>query len=234
MKLVQVGNISGQIFQTERPVHINPDGSAIAQLTYKCSTAVNIPIPQHLSAHPSLTGMECYEVETDLEPGGVVRVTAIYRGVLVTDGNLAQHEFQRTVSEAPIETHPLFSQPADNPPVTAEELNKIEIALQNNTPFKGGNSAAVTLYKKKRRGIESYLRAGAIYRKSYASSSYPSSAEINNVGKIDSPGSPCPSAPEGQDYIYMGCSFQKQAGVVTITKEWQLSGIGGWDKDLYS
>jgi hypothetical protein len=57
---------------------------------------------------------------------------------------------------------------------------------------------------------------------------------MNQVGKIAEPGSPAPTPPSGQNYLCIGVSWNKTAGVVTIVEEYQLSGPGGWDQDLYS
>ena len=94
--------------------------------------------------------------------------------------------------------------------------------------------AALLLYNKKRRGIESFLKPGGIYKKTYVSDDYPGASLMNQVGKIAEPGSPAPTAPTGQNYLCLGVSWAKQAGVVTIMAEYQLSGPGGWDPDLYA
>jgi hypothetical protein len=246
MATIRIGNVTGAIYQSDQPIHLNPDGSAQASVTYKCveGSAFAI-IPAYLTPHPYLPELKCYESDLDKEHGGIVRITSIYRGVLATNPEqLAQHEFSRTTVEAPIETHPAFSVPYNNPPVTASALAYIELSLQNcqapdiNIQDPDGtkymNTAAIALYKKKRRGIESFLKPGGIYKKTYVSSGFPPSSLINKVGKISEPGSPAPSAPTGQNYLCIGISWAKQAGVVTIMEEYQLSGPGGWDPDLYA
>lgn len=237
MATIKIGNVTGAIYQAERALHLNPDGSAQTSLTYKCTTESEFAvIPAYLTPHPFFPTLKCYESDLDLELGGIMRITSIYKGVLAPNPEqLAQHEFSRTTTEAPIETHPLFAVPYDNPPVTPTQLAAIELALQNcQDPPSTITGAALTLYKKKRRGIESYLKPGGIYKKTYVSDDYPSSSLMNKVGKIDSPGSPAPTAPAGQNYLCIGISWTKQAGVVSIMIDYQLSGPGGWDADLYA
>lgn len=236
MAAIRIGNVTGAIYQVERPLHLNPDGSAQASLTYKCTENSQFAtVPAYLTPHPNYPSLLCYESDVDREPGGIIRVTSIYKGVFATNTNeLAQHESQRSLTEAPIETHPKFALPRDNPPVNAANLAAIELALQNNT---GGSSSwnAITrlLFEKKRRGIDSYLKPGAIYKKTYVQREIPTSADLAKVGKITTPPSPAPGPPSGQNYLMMGLSWTKQAGVVTVTEEYQLSGPGGWDPDLY-
>ena len=238
MALIRIGNVTGVIYQAERPIHINPDGSAQGSITYKCTTdgVGTILIPPFLSSHPFEPKLKCYETSTNWELGGIFVVTSIYKGVLADNPEeLAQHEFGRTTTEAPIETHPRFAIPLNDPPVTVQELAIIELALQNATdpPPDSLNEAATLLYNKKRRGIESYLKPGGIYKKTYASNTIPEASLMQRVGYIYNPEAPAPTPPSGQNYLCIGISWVKAAGVVTINEEYQLSGPGGWDTDLY-
>ena len=237
MATIRIGNTTGAIYQADQPIHLNPDGSGQASLTYKCAeTSAFVVIPAYLTPHPYLPDLKCYESDLDKEHGGIYRITSIYRGVIADNAEqLAQHEFSRTTTEAPIETHPLFAVPYSNPPVTPSQLATIELALQNaQDPSPPLTGAAKTLYEKKRRGIESYLKPGGIYKKTYVSKNIPGGSTMAMVGKISDPGSPAPNAPANQNYLCIGVSWQKQAGVVTIMEEHQLSGVGGWDPDLYA
>jgi len=236
MATIRIGNVTGAIYQPEQPLHLNPDGSAQASLTYKCTeTSQFATVPAYLTPHPHFPRLLCFESDVDREPGGILRITTIYKGVFANNAEqLAQHESQRTVTEAPIETLGKFALPRDNPPVTPNHLAAIELALQNNT---GENKAwppiVKLLFAKKRRGQDTYLKPGAVYKKTYVDTEIPSTSALNNVGKIVNPGSPAPQPPSGQDYLLMGISWTKQAGVVTISEEYQLSGPGGWDPDIY-
>jgi len=177
--------------------------------------------------------MVVYESDADWEPGEIVRISTTFKGILAGNPEeLGQHEFTRSVTEAPIETNPMFSIPRDNPPVTPDEIADIELALQNNYKklAKDASAAAKKLFDMKRRGIESYLKPGGIYKVSYVSPNIPS---VANIGRIVTPPSPCPAAPDGQNYLCMAIVWNKQANIVSITKEYQLSGPGGWDPDLY-
>jgi len=236
MATIQIGNVTGAIYQPERPVHLNPDGSAQATLTYKCSsTSAVAVIPSYLSAHPFIPALKCFESDYNMEPGGVVVITTIYKGVMVDTGDLpglAQHEFSRVCSEAPIETHPSFSIPFESPPVSVADISKIELSLQNNTDMPTGMSAAAeALYGLKRRGVESFMKPGSIYKKSYISTTIPAT---DDIGYISEPGTPAPAAPTGQNYLCIGISWTKEAGVIRVHEEHQLSGPGGWNPALYT
>lgn len=234
---IRIGDVTGAIYQPERPTHLNPDGSGQSSLTYKCAlTSGAAVIPAYLTPHPYLPKLKCYESDLDQEPGGIIRITSIYKGVLADNPKeLAQHEFSRTLTEAPLETHPIFALPRDAPPISASKLAEVELALQNCEPENSSwDDITKKLFQKKRRGIESYLKPGAIYKKTYVDDQIPDSTLLARAGKVFEPGSPCPDAPTDQQYLCMGVTWVKQAGVVTITEEYQLSGPGGWDPDLYA
>lgn len=236
MATIKIGNVTGAVYQAERPLHLNPDGSAQASLTYKCTTESRFAvIPAYLTSHPFLPALKAYESDLDQESGGIIRITTIYMGVLAAKPEeLAQHDYGRTTTEVPIETHPKFAVPYSAPPVTPSDLAVIELALQNaQDPPSSLSEIAKLLYDKKRRGIESFLRPGGIYKKTYVSESFPGARLMNQVGKIAEPGTPAPTPPAGQNYLCIGISWSKQAGVVTIMEDYQLSGPGGWDPDLY-
>jgi hypothetical protein len=237
MATIKIGDVTGAIYQTEQPIHLNPDGSGQATLTYKCAEeSVFAVVPAYLTPHPYVPDLLAYESDIDHEPGGIIRITTIFKGVLADNPEeLAQLDFSRTVSQEPIESHPLFALPRADPPVSPQEYATIELALQNaQAPSPPLTGAANMLYEKKLKGIDSYNRVGSIYRTSYVSKTIPSSAELNAVGKIKTPPSPAPTAPNDQEYLFVGLSWNKTAGVVTVSEEYQLSGLGGWDPDLYS
>ena len=238
---IRIGNVTGAIYQSSRPIRMNADGSGDATLTYKCAAQSQVvTLPAYLTPHPYVAKLLCFEASLDREPGGIYVITATYKGVLADNAaGLAQYDSARTTSEAPIETHPLFAYPPDAPPVTPNDLALIELTLQKNQPFLpviiplAANPKADLLFAKKRRGIESYLKIGSTFKKTYVSETIPTGALMGYVGKIVNAPDPAPAPPEGQDYLLSGVSWTKQAGVVRITEEYLLSGVGGWDHDLY-
>jgi hypothetical protein len=240
MASIIVGQTTGIIYQTSQPLTIATDGTITSVITFKIngSIANNLSsIPTYLAAHPYIPELLAYESQTDQEEGPVTVCTTTYKGTLLTAENESgtQLEFDRATTESPVETHPRFALPRENPPVTSSELTTIELYLQNaeNPPDGLLNEAAQSLYNLKRRGIESYLKPGQVFKKTYVRNAIPAGSVIDNVGKITDPPAFAPVAPQGQNYLYLGASWKKQAGVVTIVESYQLSGPGGWDPTLY-
>jgi hypothetical protein len=250
---IYIGLQNTKVYQVEQPLNLNPDGSAQASITFK----VNVNMlqaqqyfPNYLDDHPSFPGLKAYETSATQENGIITSVTTTYHGVLANNSelkNLAQIEYSRVLSEAPIETHPRYAFPLDDPPITKFDIDAIELALQNctglpsliqNGPNESDKAApselCEELFKKKRKGIESYYKLGSTYRISYCSPDPPEQSLINKIGKqFNSLDSPAPAPPQDQAYLLMGVSWTRRAGVVNITEDYQLSGVGGWDPDLY-
>ena len=83
MATIKIGDVVGAIYQTEQPIHLNPDGSGQATLTYKCAdTSPFAVIPKYLTKHPipALSALLAFESDLDHEPGGIIRISTIYRG----------------------------------------------------------------------------------------------------------------------------------------------------------
>ena len=232
-------SIPGAIIeQVENPVSMAPDGSGVGVIVQRAQWAViqnNIPVP--LTPHPSFPSLLLYEFTMEREAGQLGRVTGTYRGVLANNPQLLmQEEASVATSAEPIETHPLFAYPPASPPVTSAQINQINQALAQNIDISGSLAgAALTLYKKKLRGIDSFLRRGTTYKQNYCSNTYPTN--YGGVGYIGFPGSNAPPAPTGaasaQNYIQTALAWRRQGGVIFVSLEWQLSGLGGWDTDLY-
>jgi hypothetical protein len=240
MPAIQVGSFITQYQPDGDDVKQGPDGSGEAVLTFKRSatgfTLASLPNP--LSEHPKYSALRLYEAQAKREPGDVMVVTCTYRGVIV--GNkytFSQQEFTVNTSSEPIETHPTFSDPVANPPVTPTELTTLQKFLDNNTipvyniAITGSTKEGVLLYNKKRRGIDSYLSVGGTYKLTYIQADVPS--EYNSIGKITIAPPLAPIPPGNRNYLYTGLSWRKQGGVVTVNEEYTMSGFNGWDSDLY-
>ena len=236
MPAIQIGSFTAQYQPDGDNVKQGPDGSGEASLTYKTTadgfTLASIPNP--LSPHPVYSALKLYEAEAKREPGNVMAVTCTYRGVIV--GNkftFSQQEFNVTTSAEPIETHPLFATE-----VTSTELAQIQKYLDNNTipvysnAITGATGAGVKLYNKKRRGIDSYLSIGGVYKLSYIQAVVPT--DYAPVGSIVIAPTLAPIPPGSRNYLYSGLSWRKQGGVVTVNEEYTMSGPAGWDEELYA
>jgi len=237
MPSIIIGNQRQLILQPDQTVSQAPDGSGEGRLSYKCPwnyVATYVPTP--LQSHPLFPNLLLYEFTTAREVGDIARFDLIYRGVLADDPSvLAQYEAAKAVTSEPIETHPLFAYPPSSPPVTPTQLVAINLALQNNTSYSGTGGADTLLYNKKLRGIDSYYRVGTTFRKSYVD--FPDSLPLDasNVGYVTDISDPyAPTLAPGQNWLQTGLSWRLAAGAVFVVEDYQASGLGQWDVDLYA
>lgn len=214
---IHIGDTAGLIRQTGGTVRMSSDGLVEATVIYKCPSAIyvaNLPTPKQ--PHPDFPSLLLFEFAGVEEEGAIYRLEYIYKGVFGSIDLLLlmQETFTVNTTQEPVETHYSFSQPFENPPVTAAQLAAIQAALDNNVtnivamtawpanqdpnnppptwvPITAG-SAPWFLWKLKRRGIESYLRPGITaqlrYVKQATSSGSPihlSTTYLNKVGTTD-------------------------------------------------
>jgi len=237
MPVIQIGNLSANYQPDGDNVHQDAMGAGEATLTYKV-TAVGFnlsQIPRPLSPHPVYGRLKLFEANAAREAGEWMAVTCTYRGVIISNPLIyMQEQFTVSTSSEPVETHPLFAFPLDNPPVTPDELSMINRYIENNLVYSGavaGSTAnGVLLFEKKRRGINSFLRIGGVYRQSYISAIIPQ--DYNGIGKIQKVPA-APALPVGMNWLWTAYNWRKAGGVVSIELEYTMSGRGGWDVELY-
>lgn len=170
---------------------------------------------------------------------GTVRTTFQYDlteagTVTSAGGNVVGIEFIGSLRTVPLQAHPRYAT------LTAEEQKEVKDFVQN--PISGSKAlpdwssfAGVTemaeLATKMLEGQESYYEPSVILRKTFFSASLPSG---DKLGKTKDPSIYYGSKPTGADWLLVSVSARGQAGAYTVTEEYELSGEGGWDADLYA
>lgn len=170
---------------------------------------------------------------------GTVRTTFQYDlteagSVTSAGGNIVGIEFVGSLRTVPLQAHPKYKD------LTAEEQKEVKDFVQN--PISGSKAlpdwssfAGVTemadLATKLLEGQESYYEPSVILRKTFFSSSLPSGSKL---GKIKDPSIYYGAKPDNADWLLVSLSARGQGGSYTITEEYELSGEGGWDPDIYT
>lgn len=239
----------------EQTVNFMPDGSAEAVMKYRVPWAnLFTYVPTGLQPHPTFPALLYYDGEASKEEGGMGNLLNRYRGIYAADPiAFTQVDGAISTTAEPLETAPLFYGPTRpiNPtgfddidaPLNHYDINAVNLALQYNTDpiFTGYPSGysqgtkAYSYYLKKITGRDSYFRVGFVWRRHIVQPTVPD--YTNLVGYIVLPPNtpfPPPTPPAGQNYLFSGIAWRQQGGVVTVDEEYQLSGPGGWDIDLYT
>lgn len=139
------------------------------------------------------------------------------------------YELDYSTSEEPIETHKDFRATIGGKPTAVLHGAKFDtdgVFVGFAGPF-ADNTEEDTW-----RGITSYLAPGAIWRKSYTTSTRP--ADLGSVGKIDVPEGSAPAVPTGYNWLYLGVTWEQRGRTYSVRKEWRLSGRRGWNATIYT
>ena len=208
MSVIQVGNTTGLIRQSEETLKQFADGTLEATIRYKCVFDKRIQyLPEVLSEHPDFPSLKLYEFGGEREPGNIWRYDCIYKGFNKgTDlWALMQEDVSVSTSLEPVETFWKFSYPWATPPVTNTVLAQIKAAIDANvtdiTTLSGWpkwdsdstkptwvsiavNSVPWQLWNLMRRGVTSYRMLSVSARLSYcgAATTIPTEEFILRVG----------------------------------------------------
>jgi len=200
-------------------------------------------------------GLDSVSVKND--SGGLMLVTCKYAAGgegpefsfedSSTDGRT---EMAISTSEEPLETHFRYREiseadmlkiqelkagrfkpvPKEEPEGPQEYISKVDAEGVKSISFE--DPLAIELAGKISKGFTSYLQPRQIWRVSKVGRNMPGAAILNKVGKITSaPGAP--SVGDGRNWLFMGCSATEEGSAVNISYEFQLSGEGGWDAEIY-
>jgi len=246
MSVKTIGNQNVLTLQPDQSLTMAPDGSGEAKLSYKCGwSKVATYIPKPLQSHPDFPSLLLYEFTTVREPGDIGRFDCIYRGVIADEPmKLMQEEATMTTSSEPLESHPRYAGYRDkdgnmpmSPPVTTSQIAEIQKALETNaTSYTSTNPLAVELWKKKRYGMDSYLRVGTTYKSNFCQPTAPTKSDYSEVGKrwqADAVSGTFKNAPipqsDTEGYLQTEFSWRKMGGAFYITVGLQMSGPNGWD-----
>lgn len=156
-----------------------------------------------------------------------------------------------SVSEEPIETHPRYDE------LTADQRNIVQqfkagrykiyktvdgvitkvisrVDDLNVGSFDIAASEPLTdLVTKINKGFISYLVPNQVFRVSYTQNSKPPAALLNMTGYIKN-AEDAPTVGDGRNWLLIGVNYSSESGVYSITEEYQLSGPGGWNTEIYT
>lgn len=229
MSEVKIGGwpLTGLARQTGDTVTQSEDGTWVARIIYRCAwlQVMALAPRRNVSKHPDFPTLICNGCQiTRLKPGIVAELAASYRGFFNRPDDPdtlpnSTEEIVTSMSDAPIETNPRF----------VSTLGGTKASPKNGAVF--DDDGKFTGWKSDSRyaGKESYLVASTIYRKTDPSRSSPKT--VGNVGTIQSPG--VGGGPSGATWLFTGQTWRRDGGVYEVTKEYMLSGPGGWDDTIY-
>lgn len=174
-----------------------------------------------------------------------IRADCRYAGAELASLNVPQYELVITMDEQPIETHPDFDDIAGTPSSPQNgaifiDADTGQIGTDDETAFfdrfapilSGGS-------KNPKAGLEAFLSPSVTYRENYVTTALPSASGFGTrTSSVPGPG--FPGTTGSRDWLYLGFTYQRRGApgggssiVYEVTREWRLSGRGGWDDDIY-
>lgn len=194
--------------------------------------------------------------------GGTATVTCKYSGTVSPDYGFDDDDnipftssLSVATSEEPVETHPRYT--TGEGALTSEErvlvsdfkasrLKVNAVDEQNGlvtsliTRIDDSDIGIITvdnpllqeLLGKILKGIVSYIAPRPVYRYNITQTSPPPSTQLNAVGTVGN-AQKAPAIDGGRNWLLMAVNYDFDGTVYNISYEWNLSGIGGWDEDLY-
>jgi hypothetical protein len=146
-------------------------------------------------------------------------------------------EFDVSMSEDPIESHPNFDAIAEK-----YGWDETERAFPKFPPGTTSEGSALSKKSKVKKnplyGTESFLAMGAIFRKTYVARSIPEGVLRGIGGIVERPPDigqfHIPSTGGKRNWLKLAPKIRRRGNSVEITEEWMLSGPNGWNKDVYS
>lgn len=192
----------------------------------------------YLAPHPDFPSLLAYGVRIRRGVGVVNGTLTIeYRGL---DPSLSYppppiYTIGITTANEPLSTHPLWTtQIAGTPsgPLNGAQFVSYDQSGSNYKPAPSGgnpgtfdpNSGVFYQWLPASAGgisfvgIEDYLAAGAVFKKTYTSYNLP---DLSAVGTFSYPDGPAPSLPANYDWFFVGCDAEDNAGLYRNESSWK-------------
>jgi len=227
------------VLAPERQLNVNINGAASLVDTYRGSTAgVLASIPTLGTPHPEYGVLSLDDIAITEEDGGMSAVRLTYKGAASTDsgggggGSKETYSFDVSVNEEPILSHPKVKDLEEIELIALQQIINGQVNKEDGAAWADDITSdnGVLFLGKIRQGITAYLVPTVTYTETGVSNTDQSSV-LGDVGRVNNP----PGVPNiaGRNWMFMGLQQTEEGDSYSYTKNWLLSGPGGWDADVY-
>lgn len=201
----------------------------------------------YLSPHPDFPSLLAYGVKIVRRPGTINGLLTIeYRGL---DPALSYppppiYTIEVTTGNEPLATHPLWTSAiagtGTTPLNNAQWVSYDKTGANYNPAPAAGNpgtyqAANAVFYQWLNgsifTGIEDYLAAGIVYKKTYTTIGSP--GDLSDVGSFSDPDGPVPGLPDSYEWFYLGITSEDNAGLYRNAATWKAVPSGDAADILY-
>ncbi len=228
-------------------IDFDATGVSKASITYHCRWDVVALLVRRLMTHPDFPWLKKKTATAKRVEPYMADVTINYEGVdpeqntgpgTGDNGEVVTYGLEATLETEPIETHRDFKD-------FAGDHNDMTTWV-NGATFDGkgkfeGFTATVDGEANPKGGVRSYLVPGVIFTRTRVIPSIVVSAvgvSVEAVGRIDQPPStpflPAIGSHGGvSPWLRLGSTIEQVGDGMRIVERWKLSGVNGWDVDIY-
>lgn len=189
------------------------------------------------SQAPNPWGLPCTDISGEVEDAHIT-VTYLYQGLdenFTFSDDQVTFEFDTSMNEDPIETHPNFK-------VLKTIYGWSQVERMFAETIRDVSVGPLTVDESENKenplfGIDSWLSIGAIYRRTYASRNIPGNI-FTGIGTIiskppDIGQFKLPSDSKTRNWLKLAPKVTRTGNAVRISDEYMLSGPKGWAKPVY-
>jgi hypothetical protein len=221
-----------------------------------------VPYLKSPCQEPGWSFMGLTGVTVNNNEGDTGTVSCKYSGMVTPDYEFGDEEpednvltdssrMSTTIEETPIEQHPKYKDVTDVDKQLMQELKNGRFKLAKDQPedallfetrvddegveqIEFTDELAIELAGFISQGILTYLNPVSIYTYTYPSNKKPSANVLNKVGKVEPNPRNAPAVSAGRDWLMTALNYEDDGVVFTITGEFRLSGIDGWNPLIYT
>ena len=223
-------------------VHIGKDGKWTGQEVFhidRASAAEFAPRPG--AAHPDFPWMTIDSTDIQFPEGDIAEVTCHYAGAEPQDSVEDEKANAVYSTDLSISEEPLLANSRYDSLSSDERKALIGIAAGREKDADGkvlrdeiSSALGLEVLEKFDRGQTSYYSPKIVWRERWVRDTPLAAAELNDIGKIDTPSGPAPELAGDRNWLHNGATQEQDGSSYTLELSWLASDKGGWDPDIYS
>jgi hypothetical protein len=222
-------------------IQVDKEGKWTATEVYLCHRLSAVALmPRPGTAHPEISFIEVATASINYGEGDVAEITCQYAGAEDKDPEDEKKNAVYSMGLSVGEENILLCYRYKD--LVTSELE----ALKGLMAGKDKDDQTVTLRSKvtSTRGLEalakidrgqtSYYCPKITWRESWVRNRPVEAAELNKIGKIDTPLGPAPTLAGTRNWLRNGCTQEQDGKAFKLELEWLASNEEGWDPNIYA
>ena len=227
--------------QPEYEVSVDKEGKWTANQPFLChrDSAVSL-LPRPGTPHPDVSFLIVTTATIKFQEGDLAEINCQYAGAEATypgkdEKANATYSMGLSLTEEPLLTHIRYKDLADTERDAIQNIEKGKDKDDQGNKYEDNVTSDLGLeaLAKIKRGQTSYYSPRVTWKESWVRDKACSAAELNKIGKIDTPGGPVPELAGDRNWLNNGVTQTQDGKSFRLELEWLASERQGWDIDIY-